>query len=303
VLACLLLIGVASGVDADAVDRQRGHATPTQSPSPTQALARHSVNRSIDPRSQPTTPVESDRDTAPFRKADLTLNQPRVRVEPVATPTAPVAPAAAPATPLPTAATTVAPTVAPTTQVPSQPELPYQPVALTPLTVDVLNADERYFAISGGAPNLLIASAKANIPADPSGADRHSMAYAGPTVWDHQPSYVIDPEAGTCTMTGVASTTRYQATLPQWTSPSSVPPQLLAWWRVVLEHIRQHEEHHIRIFAEFVNNLPARVTGQPCDSWDAIVSAWTADVVSAQAAFDAVEAGWVLPVYTGPLDS
>jgi len=250
-------------------------------------------------RSQPTTPVERDRDAAPLREADLTLDQPRVRVEPVATPTAPVAPAAATPTPSPTGTTAVATT----TQVASQPELPYQPVALAPLTVAVGNADERYFAISGGTPNLLIASAKANVPADPSGADRHAMAYAGPTTWDHEPSYFIDPEAGTCTMTGVASTTRYQATLPQWTSPSSVAPELLAWWRVVLEHIRQHEEHHIRIFAEFVNNLPARVTGQPCDSWDAIVSAWTADVVGAQAAFDAVEAGWVVPVYTGPLDS
>jgi len=128
------------------------------------------------------------------------------------------------------------------------------------------------------------------------------MAYAGPIVWEHRPSYVIDAATGICTMTGVVSSTRYQATVPQWTSPANVPPELLAWWQVVLEHIRQHEGEHIRIFADFVSILPGRVAGQPCSSWEPIVNAWSTDVVSAQAAFDAVEAGWDLPLYSGPLD-
>lgn len=219
--------------------------------------------------------------TGMIRGIDMKLDQPRARVEPPATP-------ATPATPVERLA--------------QEPKPPSQLVALAPLTVDVWNAEERYFTISGETPDLIVASAKANIPSDPSGADRHSMAYAGPIVWEHRPSYVIDPSTGSCTMTGVASTTRYQATVPQWTSPSNVPPELLAWWRVVLEHIRQHEGEHIRIFADFVSIIPARVAGQPCSSWEAIVNAWSADMVSAQAAFDAVEAAWDFPVYTGPLD-
>lgn len=199
----------------------------------------------------------------------------------------------------------VEPTARPAIRVESpaeEPETPLQLVALAPLTVDVWNAEERYFTVSGETPDLIVASANASIPSDPSGAARHSMAYAGPTVWEHQPSYVIDASTGRCTMTGVASMTLYQATVPQWTSPSNVPPELLRWWQVVLEHIRQHEGAHIRIFADFVSILPDRVAGQPCSSWDAIVNAWSADLVSAQAAFDAVEEGWGLPVYAGPLD-
>lgn len=175
-------------------------------------------------------------------------------------------------------------------------------VPVGPLTVDVWGAEERYFAIVGTTPDELIASAKASVPTDPSGATRHSMAYAGPIVWQHEPSYVIDQASATCTMTGVSSAVRYQATVPQWTSPRPVPAELLAWWTAMLEHIRQHEGEHVRIFGDFVSQLPARVTGQPCDSWDAIVNRWSADVAGAQAAFDAAEASWAGPPYTGPLD-
>lgn len=174
-----------------------------------------------------------------------------------------------------------------------------QLVALPALAIDVWNAAERYFAISGDSPEAILASGKANIPADPSGAERHAMAYAGPILWQHLPTYVIDASTGDCTMTGVTSTVAYQATVPQWTSRSNVSPALLAWWQVVLEHIRAHEGEHIHIFTDFVNALPGRVAGQPCSAWGSIVDQWSADIVSAQAAFDASEAGWVYPRYMG----
>ena len=175
-------------------------------------------------------------------------------------------------------------------------------IALPLLAADVWSAEERYFAISGGTPDELIASAKASVPADPHGIDRASMAYAGPTVWQHQPSYVIDPSTGACTMTGVTSTVTYQATIPQWTSPSHVPAELLAWWEVVLEHIRQHEGQHIRVFAHFAADLPARVSGQACDAWGPITNAWSAELSAAHSAFDAQEAAWEFPSYIGPPD-
>ena len=183
---------------------------------------------------------------------------------------------------------------------PAQVVAPSPLVALPLLAADVWSAEERYFAISGGTPDELIASAKASVPADPHGHDRASMAYAGPTVWQHQPSYVTDPSTGACTMTGVTSTVSYQATIPQWTSPSQVPPELLAWWQVVLEHIRQHEGQHIRIFADFAADLPARVSGQACDAWAPITNAWSAELAAAQSAFDAQEAAWQFPAYIGP---
>ncbi len=205
-----------------------------------------------------------------------------------------VAVAVAVADPVAPAVATAAPVVATAAPAP----LP-QLVALVPLTVDVWGAAERYFAISGDSPDAIVASGKANVPADPSGAERQAMAYAGPVVWQHQPTYVIDASTGDCTMTGVTSTVAYQATVPQWSSPQSVSPGLVAWWKVVLEHIRVHEGHHIHIFTDFVNALPGRVTGQPCSAWGPIVDQWSADIVNAQAAFDASEAGWVYPRYPG----
>jgi len=202
------------------------------------------------------------------------------------------APAAtAPAATAPAATATAAPTAAAS-----------RLVALPALTIDVWKAEERYFSVVGSTPDEIVASAMASVPADPTGAERGTMAYAGPIVWDHRPSYVQDPATGSCTMTALASNVAYQATLPQWTASSGVPRELHAWWLVVLDHIRLHESQHIRIFEDYVSALPARIVGQPCSAWDAIIAQWSAELVAAQSAFDAVEAGWQLPTYTGPLD-
>jgi len=201
------------------------------------------------------------------------------------------------------ATSTTAPTEQPTleeaTPAPARADLL---VALVPLTVDVWNAEERYYSISGTTPDEIIASAKASVPADPTGTERQTMAYAGPIAWNHQPTYIQGPATGSCTMTGIVSSVRYQATIPQWTAPGSVPPELLAWWQAVLEHIGEHESQHIRIFEDYVSALPGRIVGQPCDAWAGIISQWSAEVLAAHATFDAAEASWPFPAYNGPLD-
>ena len=68
----------------------------------------------------------------------------------------------------------------------------------------------------------------------------------------------------------------------------------------MLEHIRQHEGQHIRIFADFAADLPARVSGQACDAWAPITNAWSAELSAAQSAFAAQEAAWQFPTYSGP---
>jgi predicted secreted Zn-dependent protease len=203
------------------------------------------------------------------------------------------------AAPSPTIAPTEQPTTTPATPAPAP---AVQLVALVPMTVDVWNAEERYYSITGTTPDEILASAKASVPADPTGAERHNMAYAGPIAWNHQPTYIQDAATGSCTMTGMMSSVAYQATIPQWTAPGSVPPELLAWWQVVLEHIRVHESQHIRIFDDYVGALPGRIVGQPCDAWDGIISQWSAELQAAQANFDAAEASWPYPTYNGPLD-
>ncbi len=216
---------------------------------------------------------------------DIPEDRPRIATAP--TPTAPATESsAAPEAPAPTPEVVVA----------------NQLVPLAALTVDVWNAEERYFSVSGSTPDELMASARANVPADQAGADRSTMAYAGPTVWDHRPSYVQDPSTGSCTMTALVSNVAYLATLPQWTAPTSVPHELQAWWQVVMEHIRVHEGEHIRIFENYVAALPGRVVGQPCSAWDAIVGQWTAELMATQAGFDAAESHWPFPTYHGPLD-
>ncbi len=184
----------------------------------------------------------------------------------------------------------------------AEPRPAIQLMAVTPQTIDVWNAEERYFSVTGSTPDEIVAAAKASVPADPGGADRTTMAYVGPTVWDHRPSYVQDPATGSCTMTAVASTVRYQATLPQWVASSSVPQELDAWWRIVLDHIRVHESEHVHIFDAYVRDLPDRVVGQRCDAWDGIIGRWSSELLAAQSAFDAAEERWELPAYTGPLD-
>lgn len=174
-------------------------------------------------------------------------------------------------------------------------------VRLPLLTVDVWNSDERYFSISGESPAELSASIKANIPPMPNlieGAD--PMAYAGPVVWEHVPTYGESPSTGACIVTAITSRVRYEATIPQWTSPSAVRPELLEWWTGVLEHIRWHEEQHIRILSDFVSQIPARTSGQPCNQIQAIVDQWNAELTAAQEAFDIQDGAWQPPAYYGP---
>jgi predicted secreted Zn-dependent protease len=212
------------------------------------------------------------------------------------TPQVPATPAiVAPATPALTVRAVTAPARPATVVAPS-----IRLVALPSLTVDVSKAQERYYSVGGRTPALILASARKNVPSDPSGNDRDSIAYVGPVVWKHVPTYAMNQTTGACTMTGVTSSTRYQATLPRWASPSKVPPQLLGWWKTVLRHVQAHESGHVRIFEAYVRALPSRIVGRPCAEWQAKVAAWSAELSRAQARYDAAEARWVFPTYTGP---
>ena len=171
-------------------------------------------------------------------------------------------------------------------------------VGLPVLTVEIWNSDVRYFPISGQTPDELLASIRANIPPPP-GALADPMAYVGPVVWEHVPRYGKD-STGACIVTGIRSRVRYEATIPQWSSPSTVPAPLLEWWSVVLEHFRWHEEQHVRIFTDFVGQLPGRISGQPCDAVEAIADQWTAELTAAHDAFDTQDLAWQPPPYGGP---
>ena len=172
-------------------------------------------------------------------------------------------------------------------------------VSLPILTVDVWNAAESYFSISGTTPNELLQSARTNVPAHCLEWSGQAVACAGPSSQTVDPTYVVSA-GGACTLTGAQVSVMYTATLPQWTAPSEVPAKLVDWWRAAIEHIRWHEEQHVRIFADQYSRLPALLQGQPCDAASSLFDAWYADVIAAQEAFHVEDANWVPPPYYGP---
>jgi predicted secreted Zn-dependent protease len=180
---------------------------------------------------------------------------------------------------------------------------PARLIQLPKLSIKVWRATVRYYGISGKDPNKLIASAERNIPGDGEG-DRHAdaMAYVEANMDELEPTYVANAY-GSCVMTGVTGKVTYRVTAPRWTKPSRVHPALLRWWKDVLEHIRWHEEQHVRIFERWIDKLDVRLSGQPCSKGQSIINRWTGDVVNAQKAFDAKERDWgkAYP-YKGPWD-
>ena len=201
------------------------------------------------------------------------------------------------AMPTPTPRPTPKPTAAPT---PGGGSLTL--VALPKLTVDVWNAAEVYHGITGRNPSELTTSAETNSPSVCHSGPEDGMACAGPSTWNLQPTYSYDPISGVCTMTGSTAQVAYSAYLPQWTSPSPVPSTLLDWWRTVLDHIRWHEEQHVRIFVDYVSRLPGLFSGHPCSEAQAIIDSWSSSLNAAQAAFDADQRSWSPPPYSGPWD-
>jgi predicted secreted Zn-dependent protease len=81
-----------------------------------------------------------------------------------------------------------------------------------------------------------------------------------------------------------------------------VPAALLAWWEEVLEHIRWHEEQHVRINDASIERLRAGLDGQPCPRVDAITTRWADDLNEAHLDFDREDDAWLPPVYPGPWD-
>ena len=69
---------------------------------------------------------------------------------------------------------------------------------------------------------------------------------------------------------------------------------------VCLEHIRWHEEQHIGIFSDYVGRLDSLLAGQPCECPPANQPGWRLQRQAAQDAFDAEDASWQPPPYSGP---
>lgn len=185
---------------------------------------------------------------------------------------------------------------------PTPPPVRDKLVALPRLSVTIWHASVRYFAISGKNPTELEMSDQTNIPRTASGEKTsHAFAYMEVISDTLRPTYTTNPSAKNCKTLGLTGKMTYRVTIPQWTTPSRVLPQMLKWWRSVNEHVRWHEEQHVRIYEKWIPKLSKRLALRACSAAAAIEEEWTLDVMAEQEAFDASEATWYSNFpYTGP---
>jgi predicted secreted Zn-dependent protease len=204
--------------------------------------------------------------------------------------------AGSPSDPSPGATTRTAPGTSPPTGF----------VALPELTVEIRGVDSiDYYAITGRNPGELNDSMKDDGPAGDHPAFegyQDIAAQVEPDFTSLVPTFSVDRVTGSCRVTGLAGGATYRAMMPQWTAPARVPAALLAWWEEVLEHIRWHEEQHVRINDASIERLRAGLDGQPCPRVDAITTRWADDLNEAHLDFDREDDAWLPPLYLGPWD-
>jgi len=94
---------------------------------------------------------------------------------------------------------------------------------------------------------------------------------------------------GTCSIADAAVTARFTIHFPRWTAPKRVPAVLLAWWRRIVDYIRDHEATHVRISLRYIKDLNADLDGAACDDASGIIRDWARALNRAQEAFDRTE--------------
>jgi len=92
-----------------------------------------------------------------------------------------------------------------------------------------------------------------------------------------------------CTMSDPNVRARFTIHFPRWTVPNRVPKRLLAWWRDVVEFIRDHEAGHITISRAHVKRLNADLRGAKCEDANSIIRRWSQGLSDAQSEYDRLE--------------
>ncbi len=141
-------------------------------------------------------------------------------------------------------------------------------VALPKLSPKVSGATMKYYAVVGRTATGLIEAMHARGPAD-TDPDSEILAQAA-IHWSYAYRYRVS-SAGACLVTSATVTARYTVTLPRWTGPSRVRAELLAWWRLVLDVLRDHEARHVRIYGKWMAQLRERLVGARCGAVTSIV--------------------------------
>jgi predicted secreted Zn-dependent protease len=95
--------------------------------------------------------------------------------------------------------------------------------------------------------------------------------------------------SGACTISKSTIRGKFAVHMPRWVAPKRVPKRLLAWWRDIIEFIRDHEAGHVDITLDSLERLNRRLVGEDCEDADAIIGRWAKDLSSAQEEYDRVE--------------
>lgn len=94
---------------------------------------------------------------------------------------------------------------------------------------------------------------------------------------------------GNCTIAKSTIRGKFAVHMPRWVAPKRVPKRLLAWWREVVEFIRDHEAGHVVINLNHLERLNKRLVGEDCEDADSIIGRWAKELSSAQEEYDRKE--------------
>ena len=172
------------------------------------------------------------------------------------------------------------------------------PIALPKLSAKVPGATKiRYFPIVGESPGALIDDVVKRSKSYCKSDDTLACVLltskpSGTTV-----TYVA---TGRCTVRTARIALTSTVSLPRWAGPALVQPELLAWWRLMLDHMAWHEGQHIKIERSYDSKLKSLLVGHTCSSVSSIVKKWKRSLDAAQKRFDQQDLTWPYPDYTGP---
>jgi predicted secreted Zn-dependent protease len=94
--------------------------------------------------------------------------------------------------------------------------------------------------------------------------------FDGDTQWRVQWSYQLTPTPNGCSCTSFRTTTTITTTLPRWTPPDEVMPEVKEQWTRYFTNLMQHEAGHARIgmvaAAEVDRQVRQNSTASDCES-------------------------------------
>ncbi len=227
------------------------------------------------------TPPASD---VPAANAEPTATASSVpQTTPLPSPVATQAPVPAPIetpVPVPSPITTEVPAVAPSL------------VALPKLSMKVAGATKvKYFPIVGQTPGALVTQivAKSAAPCKSKAQEVLACVLQRSSVnW----KMLTNRASGSCTIVAATINRTSTVNLPRWVGPSKVQPELLTWWKPVLDHFAWHEGQHIKIQKTYEKKLKTQLVGHRCSSAKSIIKKWERAVDAAQDKFDAKDLSW-----------